>query len=58
MKTHQIMKRDLGGKIIRQNHKTLMFSASDMMSLFPNKNLENWIKSKSTQIFIDTVQLS
>ena len=57
MKTQQIMKRVLGGTIIRQNHKTLMFSASDMMSLFPTKNMANWVKSKATVNFIDTIMI-
>jgi hypothetical protein len=57
MKTPQIMIRELAGHSIRQNHKTLMFSANDMASLFPKKNLEHWIKSKSTIDFSDTIKM-
>lgn len=57
MKTQQIMKRELAGHAIRQNHKTLMFSANDMASLFQSKNLSDWVNGKATKEFISTIKL-
>ena len=57
MNTQQIMIRELAGHTIRQNHKTLMFSANDMASLFPKKNLSDWLSSKSTNEFLSTIKM-
>lgn len=57
MKTQQIMIRDLAGNPIRQNHKTLMFSANDMARLFPHKNFADWVNAKGTKEFCETIKI-
>ena len=56
MKTKQIMMREFSGKVIRQNHLTGMFSATDMVSIFPSKNLPDWKNKQSTKDFIEIIQ--
>jgi len=59
MKTAQIMIRDLNGVPIRQNHKTGMFNANDLVDAYNKKNpneekrLDNYLKSKSALEYIE-----
>jgi len=64
MITKQILKRtvstdiivsDIAGQMVRQNHKTKMFSATDMVALFKGKSIQQWEVLNSTEQYIQTV---
>jgi len=52
MKTAQIMKRNLNGLEVRQNHKTEMFNANDLLAIYNKENkekrLDNYLRATST----------
>lgn len=52
MKTQQIIKRDFLGEKIRQNHKTKMFSVTDISKLESGKFVADWKKTDITKNFI------
>lgn len=59
MKTAQIMIRDLKGLPVRQNHKTGMFNANDLLDIYNKRNpdslkrLDSFLKTQSTQEYMD-----
>jgi hypothetical protein len=59
MKTAQIMIRDLKGVPVRQNHKTKMFNANDLLDAYKKskpqskKALASFIKTKATTEYIE-----
>lgn len=58
MKTPQIIVRQLNGLPIRQNHKTGMFNANDLIDAYNAKNVRkkkfifNFLRSKATEEYI------
>lgn len=66
MKTAVIMKRELFGAEIEQNSKTEMFNATTLSKAgnkwrlengMPEFNLSQWLKTKTTCEFVDTLRL-
>jgi hypothetical protein len=60
MKTAVIMKRDLNGYFVRQNSKTDMFNANDLLEAYNlmaevPKRLDKFLKSKDTKKYIDVI---
>jgi len=55
MKRSQVMIREFAGEMIRQDHKSEMFSATDMVAMFKDKNISNWVNAKSTEEFIKII---
>ena len=59
MQTAQIMVRELRGLQVRQNHKTGMFNANDLLAIYNKstpegeKKIENYVKTQSTKEYID-----
>lgn len=62
MKTPQIMQRSLNGMIVRQNHKTSMFNANDLLEAYNAQNksapkrLDYYTKTKATQEYINVIR--
>lgn len=62
MKTPQIIIRQLGNLPIRQNHKTGMFNANDLVEVYNSgkpkykKTIANFLRSKSTNEYIDYLE--
>jgi len=58
MKTTQIMQRDLNGMSIRQNHKTGMFSANDLLEVYNKQNpnatrrIDKFLETATTKEYI------
>lgn len=61
MKTAQIMKRDLNGTAIRQNHKTGMFNANDLLESYNqdsrrHKRIDKYVSTKTTKEYIQVIR--
>lgn len=61
MKTPQIMQRDLNGFSVRQNHKTGMFNANDLLDAYKNfnpksnKKIEKYLGTKTTKEYVNVI---
>lgn len=59
MQTAQIMVRELRGLPIRQNHKTGMFNANDLLDIYNKSNpespkrLDHYLKAQASEEYID-----
>jgi hypothetical protein len=62
MKTPQIMVRSLSGLPVRQNHKTGMFNANDLLSIYNEQNagkekrLDHFLNTATTQDYMKVIE--
>lgn len=63
MKTAQIMERNLNGFIVRQNHKTGMFNATDLLKVFKKNNprskkrIDKYLETNSTVEYVNVIKM-